>query len=507
MQEQRIATILWRGKWLILVSLVLAIALAVFITQRSKKEYAATAILQVTSLGAGSTTTAAEPLQQLQVNQTLATTYATLIVDRSFLQEIRPRVAGGAYSVGQLQGLVDAAAIRETALIKITAQGPTPDAARRVAGGVASAFLFTFRRDNGARATAQQEQIRAQITQLGHEIENLSASRAVEDKERATSLRLARAALTQQLAALVANNIAEGSSVRLTAPATASPSPVKPRPVLNILAGFMLGLILGVFLAWLREHLDRGLHSAEEAEELISAPVLAAIPLRKRYAPEDTAVSESYDVLRANLAFISLDQALQVITFTSYNPGEGKTSTVEGLAYAGIQSGLDVLIIDGDSRKPALSTRFGATSFPGLTSVVVGTATLDQAVLDIEPGLALLPAGPTPPNPPSLLSSGRMRDVLAELRTRYPLILIDSPPVAHLADPAILASISDGTILVARVGITARADLVAAVANLRHSPTPIVGAVVLRPQAVDGAYYYHVASEGRPDLAETILER
>src|SRR5581483_10932459 len=261
MQEQRIATIVWRGKWLILLSLVLSIAMAVFVTQHSKKVYAANAVLQVSSPG-GSSQSNTDSFQQLQANQTLATTYATVLGDRSFLAKIRPRVAHGRYTVSDLQSLV------------------------------------------GARA------IQAQITALGNEIERLSSSGKAGDRERAASLRLARAALTQQLATLVANNIQQAASISLTAPATASSSPVKPRPMLNLLAGIMLGLLLGVFLAWLRDRLDRGLHSAEEAEELLSAPVLAAIPLRKRYTPEDSVVAEAHDVLRANLAFLSLDQAM-----------------------------------------------------------------------------------------------------------------------------------------------------------------------------------------------------
>src|SRR5581483_504338 len=344
MQEQRIETIVWRGKWLILLSLVLSIAMAVFVTQHSKKAYAANEVLQVSSPG-GRSQSNTDSLQQLQANQTLATTYRTVLGHRSFLAKIRPRVAHGRYTVSDLQSLVGASAIKDTALIQISAQESSPDLARRLAADVSSAFLWTYRHDSGIRASAQQRAIQAQITALGNEIERLSSSGKAGDRERAASLRLARAALTQQLATLVANNIQQAASISLTAPATASSSPVKPRPMLNLLAGIMLGLLLGVFLAWLRDRLDRGLHSAEEAEELLSAPVLAAIPLRKRYTPEDSVVAEAHDVLRANLAFLSLDQAMQVITFTSYNPGEGKTSTVEGLAYAAVRGGMSVLLI------------------------------------------------------------------------------------------------------------------------------------------------------------------
>ncbi len=493
--QQRIGTILWGGKWLIALSLTLSVALAVFITQHSKKVYAASAIIQVASSPSGTQQTGGDQNQGLQAAQTLATEYATLIRDRNFLSEIRPQVGHGVYTLGTLENAITASAIKDTALIKITAEEASPDLARLLDSDVANAFVKSVATDAAKRAAAQKSQIEAQISQLTGELASLGSS----DAERSQSLRLARAALTQQLAQIEASGIAQANSVTLTAPPTASSAPVKPRPILNILAGVLLGLLLGVGLAWLRSRLDRGLHTAEEAEELLGVPVLAAIPLRKRFAPDDPVVGEAYDILRANLAFISMDQALQVITFTSFNPGEGKTSTVEGLAYAAVRGGMSVLIVDGDVRTASLSTNFGARAMPGLTSVIVGTSSLDEAILEIEPGLYLLPAGPTPPNPPSLLTSVRMREVVAQMREEHTLVIFDSPPVAHLADASILAAVSDGVALVGRIGVTSRADLPGAVANLRHSPTPTVGLVLLRPQLIDETYY-PVAVQSRDSI-------
>src|SRR5439155_7615697 len=296
----------------------------------------------------------------------------------------------------ELKQRVSASAVKNTALIKLQTTEATPAAAAALANGVAKSFVSAVAHDSALRARAQSQAIQADIRQIANEI-----ARA-QDAEQVASLRLARAALSDQLGQIVASSIQQGGSVTLTAPPTAGANPIRPRPVLNVLAGFLLGLVLGIVLAWLRDRLDRGLHSSEEAEELISAPVLASIPLRKRYVPDDPVVSEAYDVLRANLAFLSLDQALQVITFTSYNPGEGKTSAVEGLAYAAVRGGMSVLIVDGDTWTGALSSNFGAKNMPGLTNVIVGTASLDEAVLEVEPGFCLLPAGPIPPNPPSL---------------------------------------------------------------------------------------------------------
>jgi tyrosine-protein kinase len=497
MQEQKIGTILWRGKWLMVASLVICVALAVLITKTSAKVYSASAVIQVNAPSQQTTDT----FQNQQASQGLAKTYATEITDRNFLAKIRHRVADGRYSVGELKSKISAGAITDTTLVKITVEEASPGAAASLASGLSQAFLQVVRQDAVARNSDQAREIQDQITKISNQIAGLK--RGGGHTEQIRSLHLAQAALTDQLGAIVGDSARQAGSVSLSAPPTASSAPIRPRPTLNIAAGVMLGLLLGVLLAWLRGRLDRALRSPGEAEELLATPVLATIPLRKRYSLEDGVLSEAYDVLRANLAFLSLDQAMHVVIFTSFNPGEGKTSSVEGLAYAAVRGGMSVLLIDGDVRTNRLTSQFGARGLPGLTSVIVGTSPLDEAVLEIVPGLSLLPAGPTPPNPPSLLSSGRMREVMAELRERHSLIIVDSPPVAHLADASILAAISDGIVLVARVGVTNRADLPAAAANLRHSPTPILGAIVLSPQMIDETYYPS-RTEGRRDFAELI---
>ena len=497
MNEQKIGTILWRGKWLVATSLVVCVVFAVFITKASAKVYSASAIIQVNAPSQSTTDT----FQNQQASQGLAKTYATLITDRSFLEKIRDRIAGGHYTVGQLKSRIGAGAVQDTTLVKITVEEASPEAASSLAADVARAFLQVVRQDAVARNSTQAREIQSQITKIGDQIDHLANSGGNSEKLR--SYRLAQAALTDQLGSIVGDSARQSGSVSLSAPPTASSTPIRPQPVLNIAAGVMLGLLLGLILAWLRSRLDRALRSSDEAEELLAAPVLATIPLRKRYSLGDGVLSEAYDVLRANLAFLSLDQAMRVVTVTSFNPGEGKTSAVEGLAYAAVRGGMSVLLIDGDVRTNTLSAQFGARGRPGLTSAIVGTAELGEAVLEIVPGLSLLPAGPTPPNPPSLLSSGRMRELMAELREQHNLIIVDSPPVAHLADASILASISDGIVLVARVGVTNRADLPSAAANLRHSPTPIVGTIVFSTQVIDEAYY-PTRTEGRRGVMELV---
>jgi capsular exopolysaccharide synthesis family protein len=505
-EQQRLATILWRGKWLIVLAAAVGVGLAILITRTSSKVYEATAVLQVTASGASNANNF-NPLDIQSASQNLATTYAKLLTDPSFLAEIGHRIEGGKYSPGELQAKIKAGGVQGTGLIDLHVREQSPAAATRLAREVVAQFLALVQRQQNAQSQKLQSQLQKKISAFTDQIAALARAGGAKDPgvaEQLATLRGARAGLIQQQQQLLALGLLAGGNLALAAPPHAGGSPVSPRPVLNIIAGVLVGLLAGSALAYLRARRDRGLHSSGEAEELLGVPILAAVPVRRRFAADDAVLGEAYDVLRANLAFISLDSALQVLTFSSYNPREGKTSTVTGLAYAALRGGINVVVIDGDVRTRSLSSRLGHEDSPGLTNVVVGMTPLSDAVVQIAPGLSLLPAGPIPPNPPSLLGSSRMAEILDDLRDDYSLILIDSPPVAHLADASILASVSDGVVVIARVGVTDREDLPSAAAKLRHSPTPIVGVVVLEPRTVDSVYYpARAKSDPLVDPAET----
>jgi capsular exopolysaccharide synthesis family protein len=251
----------------------------------------------------------------------------------------------------------------------------------------------------------------------------------------------------------------------------------------------MLGLLVGIGAAWLRSLLDRELHSSDEVQRLVNLPVLASVPLRRGIDADDLVTREAYDVLRTNLTFLSLEAPLAVLTVTSSEAGEGKSATAEGLAYAARRRDLKVLLIDGDLRTAQLSTRLGAGKQPGLVNVVAAGNQPESVIVEIGAGISLLPAGPTPPNPPSVLASAKTAKLIADLRRTYDLIVIDSPPVGSLADAAILAALSDASILVARAGQTDRTALVAAAEALGRTPAPIVGVVVFERRSLDSVYY------------------
>ncbi|MDX6696631.1 MAG: tyrosine-protein kinase [Solirubrobacteraceae bacterium] len=495
MDDQRIGTILWRGKWIILVALVVGIGLSVLATKLADKVYEATAIFQVSAPSAQQGNVSA------QDNQGLAKNYATVLTSRSFLQRIRPRVLRGRLTAADLESRLNAQTIQDTGLVELKAEGKTPAEAERLATQVSQAFLTTLQRDALQESTAQQAEIQRIIADYANRIDQLSSGPDANTpavQEQIQSLKAARNALTRQSATLIANGVARGASATLTARPSASSSPVRPRPLLNAIAGALLGLLVGVGLVWLRERLSPALHSSEDAGEMLQVPVFASIPLKRKPMPGDPVLSEAYEVLRANLVFRARDDGLKVITFASYNPAVGKTSAVEGFAYAAVRGGANVLIVDGDLRVGALSNRLGHTDGPGLNGVVSGEASPDEALVSLAPGLSLLPARTPASNPPSLLYSEDMRNLVAHLRSRFDMIVIDSPPIEHLADALILASLSDGVVLVARTGVTKPEQLRSAALSLEQTDTPVIGLVVYEPRQIDRTYYPAMAQ--RPAL-------
>jgi capsular exopolysaccharide synthesis family protein len=482
---QKIAPILWRGKLIIFAATVVMILLAIVYTIRSAKVYEATAILQVSipnqTINADTTS----------ANQGLAQNYATLLVSAGFLDKVRPHIDHGRLSTATLESRLSATAVAQTALVDLHSTGPSPRAAEKLGQEVASAFLANLQSEASSATAQQQSQIEETIVNLSSHIITLQAlpnAGVPPLSAQITSLEASRQALITQSASLVANGLAQGTSATLSAPPAASSSPIKPRPSLNLLAGLVLGLLLGVGLAWLREVLQPGLHTADEAAAQLGVPVLASIPLRPKVRVDDPALSEAYDVLQTNLFLAMRKSNLSVVTVLGPNPRVGKTSVVEGLAKVGARSGRNILIVDGDMRAGSLSSYFGHSLETGMIELLQGAVDLDDALVSLEPGLSLLPTRQSPINPPSLLSSERMRALSAEMRERFDVVLIDSPPVAGLADGLILASLSDAVVVVARAGLTKPSDLTAAAASLRQSQTPIVGLVVFEEHTVEPYY-------------------
>lgn len=281
---------------------------------------------------------------------------------------------------------------------------------------------------------------------------------------------------------------AHGNSVvKLTVihPATVPRSPVKPDLALYVGFGVVVGLLLGVAIAIIREMLDYTVKDATDFEAL-GVPVLGVIPLDKRTsraplalrAGGDGARAEAYRLLRTNLQFVNVDNSPRVIAITSAVVGEGKSTTAINLAWALAEAGHQVCLVEADLRRPTIATMLGLVPEIGLTSVLIGKVSLNNALQAAGPNLKVLTSGSIPPNPSELLISRHARDVIQQVSRMADYTVVDTTPLVPVADAAEVATLADATLVVFRSGKTSWDQVAQALSALDKVGRPPVGVVL-----------------------------
>src|SRR5438874_931118 len=228
--------------------------------------------------------------------------------------------------------------------------------------------------------------------------------------------------------------------------------PARPRVGLNLTLGMLVGLVIGVGLAFFIEYLDTSVKTMDDVESLLGVPVLAIIPkninlLHK--AEGDTPDAEAYRILRTNIEFNRANPEANTISLVSGGPGEGKSTTIANLAFICAQGGYSTLIVDADLRRPVHHLLFDLSNQIGLTNYLTTDLELEQVILPTSvENLSILPSGILPSDAVGILNSQRMSDTIAELKTRYDIIFFDSPPILGVSDASVIASEVDQTIIV-----------------------------------------------------------
>jgi len=331
------------------------------------------------------------------------------------------------------------------------------------------------------------------------------------------------------------------SNIRVVDPAEVPDRPIKPRKTLNLALGSLLGLLVGVGLAFFQEYLDNSLKSPEDVSRYLTLPTLGTIPnlqslsekhsygygyalktatketkeLSKDNAPLElishgspsSLMAEAYRSMRTSLLLSSAEHAPQVVLVTSAVPSEGKTVTAINTAISLTQTGKRVVLIDGDMRKPRVHSVFALGNVTGLSSFLTGSAVLKDVLHESTvPNLFVLPCGIIPPNPGELILSSRFTQLLQVLRQYFDYVVIDSPPVANVSDARVLASSADAAILVVKAFSTSRHLAKRAADLLMQSRIRNIGVVLndLDVHARTGYYsnysgrYYYPSNYGTP---------
>jgi polysaccharide biosynthesis transport protein len=286
-----------------------------------------------------------------------------------------------------------------------------------------------------------------------------------------SSEQLYQALLARMKEASVASTMV-ASNVAVIVPAEIPVKPSSPRPLLYMSLASVLGLIGGIGMALIMEHLDDSIKTASEMERVCQIPLLGMVP-RLSLDIQDThkekgsglimidnprsQVAESIYQLRSSIMLSGVGGPPPIIMVTSPNPGEGKTTISVNLAATLALNHSKVLIIDADMRKPSVHKAFHKPNHPGLSNFLTGNASLEEVVLPTPiADLFFLPAGTIPPNPIELLTSKSFSDLISRLHTEYSFIVIDTPPTIGFADARIISPLTNAVVLVINHSSTTR---------------------------------------------------
>ena len=250
----------------------------------------------------------------------------------------------------------------------------------------------------------------------------------------------------------IENEIPKQLSVELVEPAEEGLRPVKPNKTMNISAGIILGLLVGMGLAFFIEYLDTSVKTIDDVERTLQAPVMGVIPQNVGLIIDegpDSPHAEAYRVLRTNVLFSRKDPTHNALTVISAGAGEGKTTTLFNLATVFAQNGQRVIMVDSDLRRPSIHRQLKVSNTIGLTSYLLKQNTLEEVIQTTSlPTLDFMPSGKLPSSSMGILSSIQMKDLVRELKSRYDFVFFDSPPIMGVSDASILASEVDLTLQV-----------------------------------------------------------
>jgi polysaccharide biosynthesis transport protein len=304
--------------------------------------------------------------------------------------------------------------------------------------------------------------------------------------------------LNEKFQELRVSEAAQLANARVIDLALKPQSPIRPNRKVNLALGLCFGVLLGLAVAFLQEHLDNSVKTPDQMEREFGLTTLGMLGdirdgeerIISSSRPQ-AALAEALRMVRSSLQFAAVDGQIQSMLVTSAVPGEGKSTVAANLALVMAQKGLRVMLVDADMRSPRQHRIFELPNTVGLSSVIVGQSSIEDAVhIHDDSNLMILTSGPMPPNPAELLESVRARDLVQQLKASCDMVIFDSPPCITMVDGPSLAAQVDGAILVVRAGHTPRMAVARACQVLRETGARLLGTILNRVSAQTDQYYY-----------------
>jgi capsular exopolysaccharide synthesis family protein len=489
---------LWRSKWIIVLVIIIGVGATIGIDSRRSRIYTATAQVEFLSqsYGTNGDVNALEP--------------ADIATDISFMEGSK------VYSLAEKSvhrgptPPVTVSQVGESNIGNVVVSSEDPQLAAMAATAYIQAFIFVTRANFESLEQEAERPIQSTYSQLQAQVAKLELDLSAQPPTSVVSFDEAQidsdleqeVGLEQQLNQFSIETSLAPAGGELAARAPIPSSPSSPQRKSDAVIAFFIAFLVGSSLVLLRDRLDDRIRSQKQLVEVAPyLPILGSIPrLSKRKmatarslvvsAAPHSAASEAYRALRTSIIFAQVDAPIRSLLVTSSLALDGKTTVSANLAYAAAEAGQSVVLVGCDLRRPSVQEIFEMPNEVGLTSVLFGTATLDEALQPVEQskGLSVLSSGPLPPNPSELLSSAAVRSLMGTLRDRFDLVVIDSAPLLPVTDSTVLASLVDGCIVVVASGSTRASNLIRSVEKIRSVGGTIVGSV-FNKALVDDSYY------------------
>ena len=514
MELRQFFAVIWKRLWLILLATVMVTGTTYYLSAISTPIYQATTTLEIDQ-GADPRS---DPYSALRTGEMVAKTYVEQIQSPVLLREVQSQLGIGT----SVAGMVSAEQVRDTQLIRVSAESSDPALAQALADTTAQLFIERKTGQQQARFQAELANLESQIAAVETSIEETQKGIASlgdpMDPENTSMPAFVRLELARLESHLTSDQtrlvilLKSGEDFRLAmarytdnvtifSPAGLPTSPVRPRTLLNTVLGAISGMVLGISMAFLLEYLDDTIRSPDDIKSALPVGVLGALPHLKGLNSQTSLVvadqprqpaSEAFRNLRTSLQFSSLDQPARTLLVTSPQATDGKTFIAANLAAVIAHGGQSVILVDADLRRPRQHSLFGMPKEPGLTTALLApeerSAVLQETAVK---GLRIITSGRHAPNPAELLASQRMRAFLSWLLEQADVVVFDSPPVLSVTDAAVLSNLADGTILVVNCGETRIPAAAQAVERLTSVKKNVLGVVLNRLAPSAGAYYYY----------------
>jgi len=461
---------LWRRKWIIVATIIVAVSVAGVGSFLVTPIYTASALIRVSA--------APNPLTEradVQYADRVMNTYTIMARSLPLMESIIAEL-GLNIRPTQLSSTIEVRVLEETELIRITVTNTSATEASDIANALANGLIAQT--NESVTEQGASEAIRAQMDQVQQELADLQTEYnrlLTEDPGNTTRIgEISRESVIKQqtyetlLAQYDQTRLRETmrvNAITLIEPATPPNSPSSPRRNLNIALGGILGLLGGVGLVLLLSNLDKRVYTASQIQSVAHLPILAEI-YKSRHSELNLlnmppVQREAYRRLRVNIFSLQKDMPLKTILVTSGETDEGKSTIVSNLAMSISQLGSKVLIVDCDLRRPSQHKIFNLPNEVGLSTVLEKKVSLSEAIQTSKiPNLKVLSSGPLPDDPTALLTSSYIKNVLEELAVKFDIVLLDTPALMPVIDSAVLAPLADGVIQIVRYG-QSRGDAIA----------------------------------------------